>query len=103
MKSRLYPWLLAEAQAIEPAAIRLLYWYPHHPVQPELFLYNADLHHQAAHFLDELLADIERCRQAGQFPLTPQLAFCAYCNFRSYCERGGSAGSLSSLPDELAG
>ncbi len=38
----------------------------------------------------------------GYFPLTDDERKCAYCTYRSFCDRGGKAGTTSEAEAELS-
>jgi hypothetical protein len=105
LQSRVYPYLLASAgaslnggQPIPPEAIEMVYWFPAQPDQPERFAYGARGYAEDQATLRALAQEIARRAEAADapaaFPLTGQEKRCAYCVYRSLCERGERAGSL---------
>jgi hypothetical protein len=110
MQTRVYPYLLARAgasfndgNAISPKNVEMVYWYPAHPDRPERFTYSATKHDEDQAYLTGLVEEI--ARRAGSlasaqgpesdpFPLTAQEQRCAFCIYRSLCERGERAGSI---------
>jgi CRISPR/Cas system-associated exonuclease Cas4 (RecB family) len=108
LQTRVYLYVLAMAgdtfnagQAIDPATIQMIYWYPARPDQPESFAYNDQLRQQDEQFLSGLIERIKDATQANHFPLTEDKRACTYCVYRSYCDRGAKAGDLAALADEL--
>lgn len=107
VQSYLYPFIFYEAssdlfQQSQPHPDNLVfqYWYPLAADPAETFPYSA-LHHQETKVkLSGIIAEIETNLQtAGHFPLTDDINFCQYCNYRSFCERGFSARPLSPIAD----
>ncbi len=107
IQTRVYRYLLATAgsafnggQAIEPASIEMMYWYPVAPDTPERFAYDAALFREDEDFLSGLIAQIERRSQSGDFPLVRERKPCRHCVYRSFCDRGITAGPLVALEEE---
>lgn len=106
LQTRVYPYLLAEAggflnhgQPIPPGQIEMIYWFTEYPEQPERFTYDADQHRQDGVILSGLVTEIESLPDE-QFELTPHEERCAFCTYRSLCERGVQAGRLKTMPAE---
>lgn len=107
IQTRVYPYVLAAAgaafnggQAIDPAAITMMYWYPQAPDQPELFDYNSQRFQQDEQFLSDLVEQIKAAAQQNEFPLVADDQPCRHCRYRSYCARGERAGPLLTLEEE---
>ena len=108
IQTRLYRFLLVRAgagledtysasdapPAIDPEMLEMCYWFALFPDQPVRFGYSAAEYRQDQDFLTNLLQEIASLRP-DQFPLTPHSERCAYCTYRSLCERGERAGLLS--------
>ncbi len=121
LQSRVYPYLLVRAgagfnggQPIPPENVTMIYWFPAHPEQPEGFPYSAEKYAEDEAHLARLVESITRQAQAwtqevqalgrpgdwpswlqsGAFPLTEREERCAYCVYRSLCQRGERAGPL---------
>jgi CRISPR/Cas system-associated exonuclease Cas4 (RecB family) len=99
IQTRLYPYLFTRAGAslnhtvlIEPQAVEMRYWFAAFPDQPERFNYSQAEYEQGAGYLTTLIDEIARL-PADQFTLTPQIERCAFCVYRSLCNRGERAGS----------
>lgn len=66
------------------------------------FPYSAEQHHHNQQYLEKLISEILSL-QPGSFPCTSNRRACAFCNYRSLCERGSLAGNLADSPqDNLA-
>jgi len=107
MQTRLYPYLLVRAgaplnggQALQPERIEMVYWFADHPVQPERFVYSAQAFQEDEAYLNDLIGTILRLGD-DDFPLTSDLRRCAYCVYRSLCERGARAGDLDQAEVDL--
>jgi hypothetical protein len=107
LQSRVYPYLLARAgagfnggQPIPPEQVEMVYWFPAQPGKPERFPYSAGEYAEDQRRLEGLAREIaQRAQALGQggsetFPLTEREERCAYCVYRSLCERGERAGAL---------
>jgi hypothetical protein len=107
LQTRLYPYILARAGAqlndgrsFPPEQIEMIYWFAEHPGQPERFAYGPQAFQEDEAFLSDLIGTIGRLG-AGDFPLTSDLRRCAYCIYRSLCERGVRAGDLEEAEGEV--
>ncbi len=112
MQSRVYLYVLSKAgvafnngQPIDPSTIKMVYWYPHFPDEPEVFAYSQKLQQRDEDFLSETMERIKHTAQTNDFPQVDDTKLCAYCVYRSLCDRGQQAGSLplveEALPDTL--
>jgi len=107
MQTRLYPYLLVCAGAplnggheLQPERIEMVYWFADHPGQPESFVYSAQAFQEDEAYLNDLIETILRLGD-DDFPLTSDLRRCAYCVYRSLCERGARAGDLDQAEVDL--
>lgn len=111
-QTRVYPYVLVKAGAafnggrpIDPASVRMMYWYPETPEQPELFEYSAALGRRDEEYLSDLVERIKTAARNKDFPLVQDKQPCRYCIYRSYCDRGERAGPVEELaetpPDTL--
>ncbi len=107
IQSRVYPYVLAAAGAafnqgrpIDPATIKMIYWYPQIPDQPEQFDYNPHLFHRDEQLLSDLIERVKQAAQQDDFPLVENRKSCLYCLYRSYCDRGDKAGPFLALAEE---
>lgn len=97
-QTRLYPYLLVRAGAflnhdteVEPEQVEMLYWFTTFPDQPERFAYNSTAFQADQEFLEETIAAIKALDEAS-FPMTSDVQHCAFCVYRSLCDRGIKAG-----------
>ncbi|MCS6906395.1 MAG: PD-(D/E)XK nuclease family protein [Anaerolineales bacterium] len=93
IQSRLYPYLLVragtslnEGAAIEPEQVRMVYWFANDPDRPETLFYSRAQFQADEDYLSHLMAEILG-RQETEFELTADERACAYCPYRTYCER----------------
>jgi hypothetical protein len=105
VQTRLYPYLFLRAgsslnsgAAIEPQALEMLYWFAAFPDQPERFAYSQAAYDQDAAYLTGLVDEIARLRH-DQFHLTSHTKRCAFCVYRSLCNRGERAGAMDALQE----
>ena len=107
-QTRVYRAILVQAGAylnggnpFHPEQIEMIYWYADYPSEPARFPYNAALYTRDWETLTSLINEIGNHRH---FPLTEDEKKCAYCPYRSYCNRGGKAGTLDEMAEtELTG
>ncbi|MBN1991537.1 MAG: PD-(D/E)XK nuclease family protein [Anaerolineae bacterium] len=108
MQTRVYLYVLAMAGAafnrgrpIDPAVIKMMYWYPQAPDEPEIFDYSPQMLRRDEQFLSDLVEQVKSAATRDNFPLVEDQAPCHYCIYRSFCDRGDKAGPLVELPEEL--
>lgn len=123
LQSRVYPYLLVQAggqllaqrgatyggkehrlqralHLAKPEQVEMVYWFAEFPEQPERIKYNQSQYEDDESFLKSLVAEIER-REQDDFTLTPDVKRCAYCVYRSLCDRGISAGDLGDFDETM--
>ena len=105
LQTRVYRAMLVQAGAtlnggnpFPPEQIEMIYWYADYPSEPGHFPYNAAQHTRNWDALTGLINEIGNHRH---FPLTEDEKKCAYCPYRSYCNRGGKAGTMDEMADEV--
>jgi CRISPR/Cas system-associated exonuclease Cas4 (RecB family) len=101
VQTRVYRYVLTIAQQRPPGTVSMIYWFAHaeRPDRPITLPYDAAQHADDHRFLIELIEEIERrAAQPGEWDKTPNERKCAYCVYRSLCNRGVHAGT--SEPDE---
>ena len=105
MQTRIYRALLVQAGAylnggnpIQPGLVEMVYWYADFPSGPTRFPYNPTQYKRDWDALTGLINEIGNHRD---FPLTEDDKKCAYCPYRSYCNRGGKAGALDGSDAEM--
>lgn len=105
MQTRLYQFLLCKAarhpqeHALLPSQIKMTYWFANFPNDPEIFQYSESKYRQDENFFSSLIREIISTSQ-GKFLLTQNEKSCAYCNYRSLCNRGVRAGDWREIPEE---
>ena len=104
-QTRVYRALLVQAGAqlngthqLDPEQVSMIYWFANHPTEPALIAYSAA---QYKRDWDALVRMIDEISSSEEFPKTEEEQKCAYCVFRSYCERGISAGVSDDLENEF--
>jgi hypothetical protein len=103
-QTRLYPYIVA--RAIEPFAgrevpfeqIQMVYWLANFPNQPITFHHSAERHAETERQLQAIISDIES-QDLTHIQKTDDTRQCAYCVYRSYCERGIRGGDWEGLGD----
>ena len=85
--------------AFVPEQIEMTYWYADFPGDPAKFPYDAKQHKRDWARLLKLVGEIN-AKQS--FPLTDDEKKCAYCPYRSYCNRGIIAGAMDDVETELS-
>ncbi len=98
MQTRVYRALLVNAgahlnngQNFEPEQIEMIYWFADFPTEPARFAYTSAQYKRDWDLLTKLADEID---SASSYPLTDDRQKCAYCPYRSYCERGIRAGDI---------
>lgn len=95
MQTRVYRYIITEAYQRAPGTVSMLYWFAEFPDQPEVLQYDAAQHANDREFLNGLIQEIEARTQAkGEWEKTPDERKCAYCTYRSLCQRGVTAGVI---------
>ncbi|MCJ7584470.1 MAG: PD-(D/E)XK nuclease family protein, partial [Anaerolineales bacterium] len=107
LQTRVYRALLIQAGAhlnkqtpFQPEKIEMIYWYADFPAEPARFPYTASYYERDWDALTSLATEIAARRD---FPLTANEEKCAYCPYRSYCNRGTQAGDMDDIETELSG
>jgi hypothetical protein len=82
----------------------MCYWFTAAPGQPVVLPYDAAQHEANGRRLHQLLADLLAGRGEADFPKVADTEanrrhLCAYCVYRSRCNRGEAAGDLDALDD----
>jgi hypothetical protein len=113
LQSQVYPYLLVEASAqlpwgpIAPEQVEMRYWFTAAPDEPVILRYDATQHAANRQLLQRLVAQILAGEDEADFPKLPDTdanrqRFCAYCTYRSRCDRGILAGDIHEVADEEA-
>jgi CRISPR/Cas system-associated exonuclease Cas4 (RecB family) len=105
MQTRVYRALLVRAgahlnnsTAFEPEQIEMIYWFADFPNEPARFAYTSAQYKRDWDLLAKLADEI---KTASSYPLTDDRQKCAYCPYRSYCERGVRAGDVDQAEAEM--
>ncbi len=105
MQTRVYRALLVNAgahlnngQPFEPEQIEMIYWFADFPNEPARFPYTTVQYQRDWDLLIKLSEEIDN---ASSYPLTDDRQKCAYCTYRSYCERGIRAGDMDQAEAEM--
>jgi hypothetical protein len=105
LQTRVYRALLVQAGAhlngstpFQPEQVQMVYWYADFPSEPARFPYNAVQYRRDWNSLTSLINEIGNHRH---FPLTDDEKKCAYCPYRSYCNRGEKAGTMGESEAEM--
>ncbi len=117
LQTRVYPYLLAtmgaeiaNGRAVEPRQIEMVYWYAEFPDEPEVFSYDDERYARDRAYLGDLVEEIDaraaamgdgvesgapsvEAGEPADFPMTTDEKQCAYCAYRSFCDRGSAAGT----------
>ncbi|MFZ5820831.1 MAG: PD-(D/E)XK nuclease family protein [Chloroflexota bacterium] len=104
-QTRVYRALLAAAgsqlnggRPVVPERCEMVYWFADFPDDPARFPYNQS---QFQRDWDALARLVDEMRSASSYPQTEDRQRCAYCPYRSYCERGVQAGDLDAAEAEM--
>lgn len=107
LQTRLYPYLLVQAGAalnggrpFAPEQVEMVYWFAEFPSQPERFPYSQAAFEADGAYLADLVAAIQGLTE---FALTSDEMRCAFCAYRSLCERGVRAGGNEDFEQAEAG
>ena len=103
LQTRVYPFLLALAgehlnrgNPIKPDDVKMIYWYPEFPTEPERFAYSQAQFEQDGETLNALVREIAGLAEED-FSLTGFIERCRFCNYRSLCDRGAKAGGVDEI------
>ncbi len=105
-----YPYVLVEASTglswgpVRPEQVEMRYWFTAAPAQPVVFRYDAAQHDANRRRLARLLTEIAAGKTETDFPKVADTTanrrrFCAFCVYRSRCNRGDAAGDMEEIDD----
>ena len=104
MQTRVYRALLVRAgahlnngQAFLPEQVEMIYWFADFPSEPARFEYSSAQYQRDWDWLTRVSEEIDT---ASTYPPTEDRQKCAYCTYRSYCERGIRAGAWEEIETE---
>ena len=104
-QTRVYRSLLVTAgsqfnggKPIIPERCEMVYWFSNYPDEPARFAYDEA---QYKRDWDAMTRLTEEIQSASDYPLTDDRQKCAYCPYRSYCDRGIQAGDMDEIEAEM--
>ena len=107
LQTRVYRYLLVHAgahlnggQSLRPEQVQMVYWFAGFPGDPETLAYDAPQYAGDGAYLASLVAQIQGCGE-DDFPASSDDRACAYCSYRSLCDRGVAAGPLGEDAEDL--
>lgn len=77
----------------DPDSVEMIYWFPEYPNAPARLPYNASRYEADQAYLEDLIQRIATVDDDA-FYMTDGDMMCRYCPYRSYCDRGTTAGDL---------
>ena len=83
---------------IVPERCEMVYWFSNFPEEPARFPYNESQYQRDWDAMRRLTEEIQ---SASSYPLTDDRQKCAYCPYRSYCDRGIQAGDMDTIEAEM--
>jgi len=105
MQTRVYRAMVVRAGAhlnhgkpFEPEQVEMIYWFGDFSEDPARFDYTSA---QYQRDWDSLLKLAEEVESAASYPQTEDRQKCAFCTYRSYCERGVRAGDWNDAETEM--
>lgn len=108
IQSRVYPMVLFllgkephHFSVQTPDAIDMTYWFPQFPYDPVQFTYSQDQFEEDTRLLTGMVESI-LSKTEDRFQKTEDDRKCAYCCYRSLCERGISAGLATLEEPEIS-
>jgi len=110
LQSQVYPFVVVEASAnlpwgpLSPEQVEMRYWFTVAPDEPVTLRYNAEQHEANRNLLQRMIGQILTGEREEDFPKLPdteanRARVCAYCAYRSRCDRGVLPGDLNDLAD----
>ena len=108
IQSTLYPFLAYEtrtnifpqAAALKHQDLSMEYWFPGFPKNTISWEHSAAIHMNSRELLSSLIAEISQ-KEPGDFEKTSNDKRCAFCQYRSLCERGIQAGLSKEDENEM--
>ena len=89
---------LNNGSPISPEQVSLIYWYADYPTEPAAFLYSDSQYKKDISALTDLVGEIASNQE---FARADDERICAYCTYRSYCERDIAVGHLDEFEADL--
>lgn len=94
-QTRVYPMLMVASgrslvgRDCRADEIEMIYWFANFPDRPVHFHYSENQYTKDREYINSMVFKIS---QEEDFPLTSDVKRCLFCPYRSYCDRGVSAG-----------
>jgi len=93
-------------RSILPERCEMVYWFANYPDEPARFPYDEVKYKRDWDAMTRLTEEIQSASDGSAsltkgFPLTDERQKCAYCPYRSYCDRGIRAGDLDAIEAEM--
>ena len=105
LQTRVYRAMLIQAgthlnngQPFEPEQVEMVYWFGDFSDDPARFGYTSTQYQRDWDLLLKLAGEVE---SASSYPQTEDRQKCAFCTYRSYCERGVKAGDWNEAETEM--
>ena len=86
------------SKPVAPERCEMVYWFSNFPDEPARYAHDEV---QFKRDWDAMSRLTEEIQSASAYPMTDERQKCAYCSYRSYCNRGIQAGDLETLEAEL--
>lgn len=83
---------------VAPENCEMMYWFSNFPQESAHFPYDEA---QFKRDWDAMHVLVEEIQTASDYPKTEDRQKCAYCPYRSYCDRGVQAGDLDEIEAEM--
>lgn len=110
LQSQVYPYLVVEVSKTQawgpltPEQVEMRYWFTAAPDEPVVLRYNTQQHAANHQLFQRLLSQIVAGQSEDDFPKAPDTEairsrLCAYCPYRSRCDRGVTPGDLAQVND----
>jgi len=107
LQTRVYPYLLVQAGGgvtgmsnLLPEQIEMVYWFAEHPQEAHHFPYSEKQYREDHAYLTSVVDEITSLGE-DDFYLTADEGRCKFCTYRSLCDRGIGAGSISLVETNL--
>ncbi len=108
LQSRVYPTLFILGASsflscpdFSVSNLQMIYWYPNFPELSLVIPTDDNKYNEDLAYIRELVKEIEG-KDSTSFELTNEVKRCKYCNYRSLCDRGVSAGKLNEMETDEA-
>jgi hypothetical protein len=94
--------IFAQAVTLQQENISMEYWFPAFPEEIITLDYSNASHATSQEVISSLINEIV-LKEPGTFSKTTNKKRCAYCQYRSLCERGIQAGKIDDAENEPEG